>query len=298
MIELKLSRGAKPGHGGVLPAAKVSPEIAAARGVPMGQDCVSPAAHSAFSSPIEMMHFIATLREASGGKPTGFKFCVGHPWEWFAMAKAMIETGITPDFIVVDGSEGGTGAAPVEFTDHVGMPLTEGLMLVHNTLVGLNLRAHIKIGAAGKLVTAFDLARTMALGADWCNAARGFMFALGCIQAESCHTGKCPTGVTTQDPQRQRALVVPDKAQRVHHFHDNTLKALGELLAATGVNHPDDLTPEHVLRRISPTEIKTLARIYPRVKPGELISGMPEHAVFQAYWERARAGSFSLARLH
>ncbi len=295
MIELKLSQGAKPGHGGVLPAAKVSPEIAAARGVPMGQDCVSPAAHSAFATPIEMMHFLQTLREASGGKPTGFKFCVGHPWEWFAMAKAMVATGITPDFIVVDGSEGGTGAAPVEFTDHVGMPLTEGLMLVHNTLVGLNLRDQVKVGAAGKLVSAFDLARTMALGADWCNAARGFMFALGCIQAESCHTGKCPTGVTTQDPQRQRALVVPDKADRVHHFHENTLKALCELLAATGVTHPDYLTPDHVLRRISPTEVRTLARIYPRVKRGELLTGVAEHSVFQAYWERATAEKFSMS---
>jgi glutamate synthase domain-containing protein 2 len=294
MIELKLSQGAKPGHGGVLPAAKVTPEIAAARGVPMGVDCVSPASHSTFSTPIEMLKFLVTLRDASGGKPVGFKFCVGHPWEWFALAKAMVETNITPDFIVVDGSEGGTGAAPVEFTDHVGMPLTEGLMLVHNTLVGLNLRDRIKIGAAGKLVTAFDLGRTLALGADWCNAARGFMFALGCIQAESCHTGKCPTGVTTQDPQRQRALVVPDKAERVHHFHENTLKALCELLAAAGVHHPDDLTPEHVLRRVSPSEIQTLALVYPRIKSGELLAGVPAHAVFQAYWGRAKAESFAL----
>jgi glutamate synthase domain-containing protein 2 len=295
MIELKLSQGAKPGHGGVLPAAKVTPEIADARGVALGQDCVSPASHSAFATPIEMMHFVATLRAHAHGKPVGFKFCVGHPWEWFAMAKAMLATGIAPDFIVVDGSEGGTGAAPVEFTDHVGLPLTEGLLLVHNTLVGIGLRDQVKVGAAGKIVTAFDIARTIALGADWCNSARGFMFALGCIQAQSCHTGKCPTGVTTQDPMRQRALVIPDKSQRVAHFHSNTLKALAELLAATGVTHPDQLTPEHVIRRVSPTEVKSLARVYPRISSGELLGNVPESAVFQAYWSRARAESFSLS---
>ena len=202
MIELKLSQGAKPGHGGVLPGPKVTLEIATARGVPPWVDCVSPASHSAFDTPVGMMHFIERLRELSGGKPTGFKLCIGHPWEWFALAKAMLETGITPDFIVVDGAEGGTGAAPLEFTDHVGAPLQEGLLLVHNTLVGLNLRDKIRVGCAGKVISAFDIARMMALGADWCNSARGFMFALGCIQAQNCHTGMCPTGVSTQDPQR------------------------------------------------------------------------------------------------
>ena len=195
MIELKLSQGAKPGHGGMLPAAKVTPEIAAARGVPVGMDCISPSAHSAFATPIELMQFIAQLRQLSGGKPTGFKLCIGHPWEWFAIVKAMLATDITPDFIVVDGAEGGTGAAPLEFSDHVGAPLQEGLLLVHNTLVGLNLRDRIRLGASGKIVSAFDIARAMALGADWCNSARGFMFALGCIQAQHCHTGACPTGV-------------------------------------------------------------------------------------------------------
>ncbi len=203
LIELKLSQGAKPGHGGVLPGAKVTPEIAQARGVPAGVDCISPASHSAFATPIEMMHFIERLRELSGGKPTGFKFCLGHPWEWFAIAKAMLETGIHPDFIVVDGAEGGTGAAPLEFTDHVGAPLQEGLLLVHNTLKGLGLRKQVRIGCAGKVVSAFDMARLMALGADWCNSARGFMFALGCLQAQTCHSGHCPTGVTTQDPLRR-----------------------------------------------------------------------------------------------
>jgi len=213
MIEVKLSQGAKPGHGGVLPGPKVTIEIAEARGVRPWVDCVSPASHAAFKTPIEMMRFIDRLRDLSGGKPTGFKLCIGHPWEWFAIAKAMHETGIVPDFIVVDGAEGGTGAAPLEFCDHVGAPLQEGLLLVHNTLVGLGLRDRIKIGCAGKVVSAFDIARMLALGADWCNSARGFMFALGCLQAQTCHTGNCPTGVTTQDAQRQKALDVPTKTR-------------------------------------------------------------------------------------
>ena len=182
-----------------------------------------------------MMHFIDRLRELSGGKPTGFKLCIGHPWEWFGIAKAMHETGIVPDFIVVDGAEGGTGAAPLEFCDHVGAPLQEGLLLVHNTLVGLGLRDRVKIGCAGKVVSAFDIARMLALGADWCNSARGFMFALGCVQAQTCHTGNCPTGVATQDAKRQQALDVPSKAERVHHYHRNTLMALKELVQAAGL---------------------------------------------------------------
>jgi glutamate synthase domain-containing protein 2 len=218
MIEIKLSQGAKPGHGGVLPAAKVTPEIAEARGVPLGADCVSPAAHSSFSTPTELLEFMQSLRELSQNKPVGFKLCIGHPWEWFGIAKAMLETRLLPDFIVIDGAEGGTGAAPLEFSDHMGMPLKEGLRLVHNTLVGIGMREHVKLGASGKIISSFDIARTLALGADWCNSARGFMFALGCIQAQTCHTGNCPTGVTTQDPQRQMALVVPSKAERVKQF--------------------------------------------------------------------------------
>ena len=211
MVELKLSQGAKPGHGGVLPAPKVSHEISLTRGVPMGQDCVSPSRHSAFSTPVEMMRFIAEMRRLSGGKPAGFKLCVGHEWEFLAICKAMLETGIYPDFIVVDGKEGGTGAAPMEFLDHIGKPMRQGLYFVHNALVGIGVRDRIKLGAAGKIITAFDIVRAMALGADWCNAARGFMFAVGCIQSQHCHTDRCPTGVATQDPTRQRALVVPDK---------------------------------------------------------------------------------------
>ncbi|KPF66196.1 glutamate synthase [beta proteobacterium AAP99] len=295
LIEVKLSQGAKPGHGGVLPGPKVTPEIAAARGVDPWTDCVSPASHSAFSTPVEFMHFIARLRELSGGKPTGFKLAIGHPWEFFAMVKAMLATGITPDFIVVDGGEGGTGAAPVEFTDHVGTPLQEALLLVHNTLVGANLRSQIKLGASGKIVTAFDIARTIALGADWCNSARGFMFALGCIQAQSCHTGKCPTGVTTQDPKRQQALVVPDKAERVYNFQHNTLKALGELLAAAGLDHPDDLRPHHIVRRVSHNQVQLLSNLYTFLKPGDLLNGTAQGAVFEYYWPMAQCESFKPA---
>jgi len=292
MIEIKLSQGAKPGHGGVLPGAKVTAEIAAARGVAEGQDCISPARHSAFSTPIGLLQFVARLRELSGGKPVGFKLAIGHPWERFGIAKAILETGITPDFIVVDGGEGGTGAAPLEFTDHVGAPLQEGLMLVHNTLVGIGKRGEIRIGASGKIVTAFDLARTFALGADWGNSARGFMLALGCIQAQSCHTGKCPTGVTTQDPRRYQALVVPDKADRVLHFHQNTLKALKELIAAAGLSHPEQVGPEHVIRRISSTEVRSIAALYHWVQPNELLGGVPSHAVFRVFWDAARADRF------
>ena len=295
MIEVKLSQGAKPGHGGVLPGPKVTIEIATARGVPVGVDCVSPASHSAFSTPVEMMQFIARLRELSGGKPTGIKLCIGHPWEWFAMVKAMLQTGITPDFIVVDGAEGGTGAAPLEFTDHVGSPLQEGLLLVHNTLRGVGLRDRIKIGCAGKVISAFDITRMMAIGADWCNSARGFMFALGCLQAQTCHTGHCPTGVTTQDPLRQKALVVPDKAERVYHFHQQTLHALQELVQAAGVNHPGEITAHHIVRRSTDQKVKSLAQ--------SILTQLPDRAllesdlqslpiIFRQSWGLASANSF------
>ena len=293
MIELKLSQGAKPGHGGVLPAPKVSAEIAATRGVAMGEDCISPARHSAFDTPEGLLRFIGRLRELSGGKPTGFKLALGHPWEWFGIAKAMTTTGILPDFIVVDGKEGGTGAAPLEFTDHVGVPLREALMIVHNTLVGLNLRDKICIGASGKVITAIDIARLLALGADWCNAARGFMFALGCIQSQSCHTDRCPTGVATQDPKRWKQLDVPDKASRVRNFHENTLIALKELVQATGLSHPGELGPEHLIRRVSSTEVRSLGTLYKFVKPGELIDGVSEHQVFQRFWAGARSDTFA-----
>jgi glutamate synthase domain-containing protein 2 len=225
----------------------------------------------------------------------GFKFCLGHPWEFMGIAKAMLETGITPDFIVVDGGEGGTGAAPVEFTDHVGAPLQEALLLVHNTLVGINLRDKIRVGASGKIVTAFDIARTLALGADWCNSARGFMFALGCIQSHACHTGKCPTGVTTQDPLRQRALVVTDKAQRVANFHQNTLKALAELIAASGLQHPSDLRPHHLVRRVSAEQVRLASNLLSYLEPGALLDkdNLDElPAVFGKFWPISRGASF------
>lgn len=292
MIEVKMSQGAKPGHGGILPKHKVTQEIAETRGVPLGEDCISPSRHSAFSTPIEMMQFIAQLRELSGGKPVGFKLCLGHPWEFMGIAKAMLETGILPDFIVIDGKEGGTGAAPVEFTDHMGVPLREGLLFVHNTLVGLNLRDKIKLGASGKIVSAFDIASVLAIGADWANAARGFMFAIGCIQSQSCHTNKCPTGVATQDPLRQRALVVPDKAERVLNFHRNTLRALAEMLAAAGLEHPSQLEAKHLVRRISATEIKLFSQMHVFLKPGELLTGEVDGQFYSRMWQLARADSF------
>ena len=294
MVELKLSQGAKPGHGGVLPAAKVSAEISETRGVPMGQDCVSPSGHSAFSTPVEMMQFIGEMRRLSGGKPAGFKLCIGHEWEFMAICKAMLETNIYPDFIVVDGSEGGTGAAPMEFMDHIGRPLREGLSFVHNTLVGIGVRDRIKLGASGKIASAFDITRAMALGADWCNAARGFMFAIGCIQSQSCHTDRCPTGVATQDKSRQRALVVPDKANRVAHFHNNTLHALSELTAAAGLEHPSDFHREHISRRISQSEVKTFADLYPELPSGALLNGTAD-ARYTTAWDRADAHSFRSA---
>jgi len=291
MVELKLSQGAKPGLGGVLPAAKVTAEIAQARGVPMGKDCISPARHTSFSTPIELLRFVAELRRLSGGKPAGFKLCVGHPWEFLAICKAMLETDLYPDFIVVDGKEGGTGAAPLEFADHLGMPLKEGLAFVHNALVGIGARERIKIGASGKIVSAFDIARAMALGADWCNAARGFMFALGCIQSQSCHTDRCPTGVATQDPLLQRALAVPDKIERVANFHASTMHSLIEVTAAAGLDHPSEFKPHHFSRRVSAREVMTFAQLYPPLSPGELLDGTSDPRFIEA-WRKASARDF------
>jgi glutamate synthase domain-containing protein 2 len=249
------------------------------------------------------MNFIARLRKLSGGKPVGFKLCVGQPWEFFGIAKAMLETGISPDFIVVDGSEGGTGAAPVEFTDHVGMPLRDGLRLVHNTLVGINKRSEIAIGASGKIISGYDIIRALSLGADWCNSARGFMFALGCIQSRTCHTDKCPTGVATQDLGRQRALVVPDKAERVFAFHQNTIASLADLIGSAGLRHPREITPDYVMRRDSSGKIVTLASQLATLNTGVLLQGIntsmendfPQE--FGLYWNRAQTNRFGLAPL-
>ena len=294
MIEIKLSQGAKPGHGGVLPGAKVTAEIAAIRGVEQGVDCISPASHSAFTTPMEMVAFVAKLRALSGGKPTGFKLCVGHAWEFLGLCKAMVETGLYPDFIVVDGMEGGTGAAPLEFADHLGMPMREGLVFVRNALIGIGARERIRIGCAGKIVNAFDMVRAMALGADWCNAGRGFMFALGCIQSLSCHTDHCPTGVATQDLSRSRALVVTDKTERVRSYHFWMVHALAELIAAAGLEHPHELKPEHLSRRVSVHETMTFAELYPALKRGELITGAHDETWRKA-WDMARADTFAPA---
>jgi len=291
MIEIKLSQGAKPGHGGVLPGSKVTPEIAEARGIEIGQTCVSPPSHSAFSTPIELMEFIADLREGANGKPVGFKLCVGHGWQFMSLAKAMLKTGSTPDFIVVDGAEGGTGAAPLELADHVGTPLREGLIWVHNTLVGAGLRDRVRIGASGKITSGFKMAANMALGADWCNSARGFMFAVGCVQSESCHTDRCPTGVATQNKWRQRAVVVPDKGERVYNFHRRTVAAMQEVVATVGLDHPGQLRPEHLCRRTTDSEIHTADQVYRFLETGELLTrlgdGRYEHA-----WLKAQAHSF------
>ena len=295
MIEIKLSQGAKPGHGGVLPGAKVTAEISAIRGVAQGEDCLSPASHSAFANPVEMMGFIAELRRLSGGKPVGFKLCLGHSWEFLAICKAMLTTQIYPDFIVIDGKEGGTGAAPLEFLDHLGMPMREGLVFVHNALVGIGARERIRLGVAGKITNAFDMARAMALGADWCNAARGFMFSLGCIQSLSCHTDRCPTGVATQDLTRSRALVVTDKSERVYNFHRATLHALAELTAAAGLDHPSEFQPVHFLRRVNERDVMTFADIYPSVQPGELIAGAARDENLRKAWTMARPDSFRAA---
>jgi glutamate synthase domain-containing protein 2 len=294
MIEIKLSQGAKPGHGGVLPGAKVSPEIAAARGVPVGEDCISPARHSAFSTPLEMMAFIAQLRDLSGGKPVGFKLCIGHRSEFMALVKAMLETKVVPDFIVIDGTEGGTGAAPLEFTDHLGTPLREGLVFTHNCLLGAGLRERIKLGAGGRIITAFDMLRAFALGADWCNSARGFMFALGCVQSLSCHTDRCPTGVATQNPWRQKAIVVPLKAERVARFHNNTLKALAELVGAAGLERPGAIHRSMIMHRKPPHEGQTFAELYPELPLGSLLRGEAE-ASYQQAWALARSDSFRAA---
>lgn len=292
MIEIKLSQGAKPGHGGILPGAKVTAEIAAARGVPIGQDVVSPASHSAFSTPMELMQFIQRLRELADDKPVGFKLAIGHPWEWFGLVKAMLESGIHPDFIVVDGGEGGTGASPLEFINRLGMPMVEALSLVHSSLIGAGLRPRVRLAAAGKITSAFHIARTLALGADWCNAGRGFMFSLGCVQAMSCHSDRCPSGVATQDPRRSRHLDVADKRERVYYYHRNTLDALAEMLAAAGLSHPEELRPAHIMRRISRHQISSYAELYPCLAPGELLRHVPDHPLFQRFWEESRTDSF------
>lgn len=292
MIEIKLSQGAKPGKGGVLPASKITEEIAKTRDIPMGIDCISPATHPEFSTPRELVKFWQKLRELSGGKPVGFKLCIGMPWEFMAIVKAMIEEDDYPDFIVVDGAEGGTGAAPVEFMDTVGMPLIDALIFVQNTLVGAGIRDKIRVGVSGKIITGFDIAKMMAIGADWCNSARGFMFAVGCIQSRSCHTNKCPVGVATQDPARQKALDVPDKATRVKNFHANTLKALADIVGCAGLDHPTQLKAHHIVRRQPDGWIKLLSEHYQFIGNGSLLTGDCGRKVLDDMWRLADPDSF------
>lgn len=271
MIEIKLSQGAKPGHGGILPAGKVTPEIARIRLVDPGKDVISPPAHTEFSTPLEMVAFIKKLRDLSGGKPVGFKLCIGNKSEFFAICKAMHETGIYADFITVDGAEGGTGAAPLEFSNSVGMPLRDGLAFVYDALKGFGLKKHIRIISSGKVVTGFDLVKNFALGADMCNSARGMMFALGCIQALECNANTCPTGVATQDPALTKGLVVSDKKVRVYNYHKQSVFSAIQLMGAAGICHPTDIQRSFVYRRIGPNSIQTLAETYPEIPEGSLI---------------------------
>lgn len=294
LIELKLSQGAKPGHGGILPARKVTREIAEIRHVPLGQDVLSPPTHSAFSTPTELCLFLGRLRELSSGKPVGFKLCLGKRREFLAICKAMLTTGIVPDFITVDGGEGGTGAAPLEFSNVLGTPLDEALIFVHNALVGVGLRKQIRIIASGRVLSGFDIAHKIAIGADLCNSARAMMFALGCIQAQKCNTNECPTGVATQDPALVSGLVVADKAVRVRNYQHNTVRALVELLAASGMSSAAELRPWHILRRVSPTEVHHYGEMYEYLKEGALLGeSIPKS--FARAWRAAAPDSFHSA---
>lgn len=290
-IEIKLSQGAKPAHGGILPAAKVSEEIAKVRDVEIGKDVISPPAHSAFSTPLELVQFIKHLRELSGGKPVGFKLCIGKPEEFLGICKAMIETKIMPDFITVDGSEGGTGAAPVEYSNHLGAPLNEGIFFVHNCLIGTGLREHIKIIASGKVASGYDMVEKIALGADLCNVARAMMFALGCIQALSCNTNKCPTGITTQNKRLMRAINVDDKQQRVANFHRRTMESFLDIVGSMGYEDPDDISPRDIKRRVSDETEKTFANLYPSMTNGALLKKTPPEE-YAAAWALADSKAF------
>lgn len=295
-ISIKLSQGAKPGLGGVLPAEKITPEIAEARGVPLDEDCISPPAHSAFQTPRELMEFISQLRELSGGKPIGFKLCVGMRRDVLGMCKAMLETGILPDFIVIDGAEGGTGAAPLEYEDHMGTPLTEGLHVVHNALVGVGLRKHIKLGVAGKIASGNDIVRRLIQGADFCLAARPMMMAVGCIQAQRCHTNHCPTGVATQDPKLARSLHVPSKSVAVHNYHKATVDEAKQMLSTLGVARPDQLSPKMLRKRVSQTEVMSYAHVFNWMKEGELLKAPPRGWLED--WNEATADFFGPSWVH
>ena len=290
MVSLKLSQGAKPGIGGVLPGAKVTQEIAEARGVPVGEKCVSPPAHRAFTTPRELVLFVARMRELSGGKPAGFKLCLGSRVDFLAICKAMLAEGVAPDFVIVDGGEGGTGAAPLEYEDHVGTPLTEGLLTVHNALVGAGLREQVKVGASGKVASGIDIVKRLVQGADYTNSARSMMMAVGCIQAQLCHTNTCPVGVATQDPRRQRALHVPDKTDRVFHYQRECVEQAMQVMGSMGVTGPEGLRPHMLRRRVDHVEVRSYAELYRHLEPGELVQGAPPG--WAEDWERADPDRF------
>ncbi|MEM7028061.1 MAG: FMN-binding glutamate synthase family protein [Chloroflexota bacterium] len=297
MIEIKLSQGAKPGHGGILPAAKVNAEIAAIRDVEIGKDVISPPGHRAFSTPTELLEFVAQLRDLSGGKPIGFKLCIGKRREFLAVCKAMVETSIAPDFIVVDGGEGGTGAAPLEFSNHIGTPLVEGLIFVHNALVGFSLRDKIRVIASGKVSSGFEMVKRLSLGADICYSARSMMLAIGCIQALKCNTNHCPVGVATQDPKLTAGLVPSDKAVRVASYHEETVQSVCEIIGAMGIHHPQDLRPWHIMRRISPTDIKHYGEIFEFIEDKDLLAE-PLPKTYERAWRAASADHFEHAMPH
>ena len=291
MIEIKLSQGAKPSHGGILPAAKITPEIARIRGIPMDRDCISPPLHTAFEGPTGLLAFVARLRKLSGGKPVGFKLCIGPRREFLGIVKAMLETGIRPDFITVDGAEGGTGAAPVEFSNRLGTPVNEALPFVYHALIGAGLRDEIRLVASGKVARGFDLLVKVALGADTCNAARAFMFTVGCIQALRCHTNSCPTGVATQDASRARAVIVADKAPMVASYQKATVAMFLDLVGAMGLASVSQLGPRHILRRMDDSTARGYDEIYPAPEPGAFLEGaLPE--AYARPWHEARADRF------
>jgi glutamate synthase domain-containing protein 2 len=294
MIEIKLSQGAKPSHGGILPASKVTKEISMIRNVPMGFDVVSPPAHSAFSTPIGLLHFVKKLRDLSEGKPVGIKLSLGKEREFIALCKAMKQTGITPDYIAVDGGEGGTGAAPIEFSNHMGSPGIDALIFVHNALTGFNLRSKLKIFNSGKVTTGFEMLKRMALGADVIYCARGMLLSIGCIQALKCNTNHCPTGVATQDPNLVAGLVVADKRTRAANFHRETVASFKHMIEAMGLIHPGALRPWHVLHRGSSHSVKSYAEIYDFIEPGSLLHATPPAAYLELL-EDSSAESFNHA---
>jgi glutamate synthase domain-containing protein 2 len=292
MIEVKLSQGAKPGHGGILPASKNTALIARIRQVREGTEVVSPSAHTAFDSPAGLLAFLGQLRELSGGKPVGFKLCIGQPEEFIAICKAILDSGECPDFITVDGAEGGTGAAPLEYSNHVGMPLRDGLAFVVDTLTGFGLREQVRVIAAGKIITGFHMARALALGADLCNSARGMMLALGCVQSLECHSNRCPTGITTQDPRRVRGLDVADKGTRVARFHAETVHALLDLTSSAGLAAPGELRREHIFRRIDMATVRRYDELFPVPETGAWLAATASSPVYP-YLRRARSDSFA-----